>query len=546
MRVDPDVRAEFREGGSGWRWNGPLPAAVDSHPDIRKPPLITTSPPRNVLRTNIRLWLLSGELRSGMCHRKDKNMASIWSNARFPETGASTFADPNEHRSHFQRDYDRLLFSTPVRRLSDKTQVWPMDENDGVRTRLTHSHEVANLAKSIGTRIYEKAPGLFTGVHLYDVVQPILSSIGLVHDLGNPPFGHQGEQAIKQWFLERSDWIFSRHSRDGEGLMPVPLELRSEFLDFDGNPQTFRLVTKLQTSVANVGLGLTAATLAASLKYPIGARQQDSASKTRKKFGYFESEEIIVQWLRNETGLTEGDRHPLTWIMEACDDIAYSVLDVDDAMKKNVVSPDDVIELISSCNILNKSQAYIDIQGHFTKIRSAGHRPEIARDIKIGYLRATFISALIREASDKFIANGAAIFDFKYETPLMDGSDLCDKLKDVARQYAFGAPSVLRMEAKGAEAIHGLMSVFWNAIAQRKLHGDMTSRRTSPVSKYAYSLISPNYIEDAIRTHDAKDTAGSIRYRELRLLTDMISGMTDTFAIRLWQDIRQLDDVGTK
>jgi dGTPase len=125
----------------------------------------------------------------------------------------------------------------------------------------------------------------------------------------------------------------------------LSLSPRIEFLDFDGNPQSLRLVSKLQTSVAHVGLDLTAATLAASLKYPVGAKNREPNNPVAKKFGYFESEQSLIRWIREKTGPDEGQRHPLTWIMEACDNIAYSVLDVDDAMKKGVISPDDIVSL---------------------------------------------------------------------------------------------------------------------------------------------------------------------------------------------------------
>ena len=218
---------------------------------------------------------------------------SIWSKRRFSpsqkereeeKTVGSGGTTTDDWRSPFQHDYDRLLFSTPVRRLSDKTQVWPMDENDGVRTRLTHSHEVANLARSIGSRIAKSDPTIFAEIDLYDVVQPILSAIGLAHDLGNPPFGHRGEAAIGQWFKDREEWIFTHVDKDGSLLdRSIPENIRAEFTEFDGNPQTLRLLTKLQTSVAHVGLNLTAASLTATLKYPVGAGNQDKNQDYIKK-----------------------------------------------------------------------------------------------------------------------------------------------------------------------------------------------------------------------------------------------------------------------
>ncbi|MGZ5905642.1 MAG: dGTP triphosphohydrolase, partial [Reyranella sp.] len=188
-----------------------------------------------------------------------------------PKSGSDD--DRTGHRSEFERDFDRILFSTPVRRLSDKTQVFPLDRNDGVRTRLTHSHEVSNLARSIGSRIARERPDAFEGQDLDRTVLPLLGAIGLAHDLGNPPFGHQGEAAISQWFKDRYSWIFDRKAdaEDAEKIQPIPHSHLPEFLAFDGNPQTFRLLTRLQTSIGKAGLDLTAATLVADPRQRIGA-----------------------------------------------------------------------------------------------------------------------------------------------------------------------------------------------------------------------------------------------------------------------------------
>lgn len=486
---------------------------------------------------------------------------SIWSKARRPRPDAarSDQADactqapqlaedsakqtPIGHRSVFQQDYDRLLFSTPVRRLADKTQVWPMDENDGVRTRLTHSHEVANLARSIGTRAFIGIPDRFRDqngkVSLGDTVQPLLLAAGLGHDLGNPPFGHQGEAAISRWFKKRKEWIFTCTKENGENLAePVPDELWPEFTDFDGNPQSLRLLTKLQTHIDGVGLDLSAATLAAGLKYPVHVSNRKDNSALAKKAGYFESEKDVVSWIRNQTGLKEGQRHPLTWIMEACDDIAYSVLDVDDVLKKGMMSPDDVLVILR--RKLPENATVKKLDGRFNTVESKDMVPEIQRDIKIQYLRAFLIEALIDHASSTYIKNGEAIFCFKHEKALMDDSPLCEQLKEAARLNAFNHSTVLRTEAMGAVAIDGLMSVLWDAISDRKDQSNLRSKRVSARAKYVFSLISPNYIEQAVVSERSPGPASHLRYRELRLLTDMVSGMTDTFAMRLLNDINAI------
>ena len=418
-----------------------------------------------------------------------------------------------------------------------------MDANDSVRTRLTHSHEVANLARSIGTRVAKA----FDDADLHDVVQPILSAIGLSHDLGNPPFGHQGEVAIGRWFDYRSGWIFTHEDGSDKATVldrAVPKNLRTEFVDFDGNPQTLRILTRLQTSHRHVGLDLSAATLAASLKYPAHADARDKMRPSIKKAGYFESERETVEWIRRETGLKECQRHPLTWIMEACDDIAYSVLDLDDLLKKGIISPDDVLVILKHTENVKDLAIVGKLESKFAEINDDARRAEIRRDIKEQYVRAYMIEALINDASDAYQSNVEAIRRFELEMPLMEKNPLCDALKGIAQKYGFANPEVLRSEALGAAAIHGLMSVFWSAIHNRKKPSDLMSKRNEARDRYAFSLISPNYLESACREADpVKDGDRIARYHELRLLTDMISGMTDGFAITTWRKLSEVPDV---
>lgn len=424
-----------------------------------------------------------------------------------------------------------------------------MDENDGVRTRLTHSHEVANLARSIGTRVYLNNNTKFdeSGIGadgLLNVIQPILQAAGLGHDLGNPPFGHQGEAAIGGWFKKRAEWIFNKKTLDGQDLNStdvVQSELRSEFTAFDGNPQALRLLTRLQTHVDGMGLDLTAATLAAGLKYPVSFAGVDVNCPVKKKGGYFSSERSVVEWIRAQTGLSEGQRHPVTWIMEACDDIAYSVLDVDDVLKKGMMSPDDVLVVLG--RNVSGDPTVETLQNLFGRIQSKDRRPDMLRDIKIQYLRAHFIGALVSHASEQFSSNISAIFSYSHATPLMDNSLLCTELKKIAQKYAFENAHVLKAEALGAAALDGLMSAFWEAISDRKKYDDIESKRMSARSKFIFSVISPNYVQDAASAVQADNGAGGLRYRELRLLTDMVSGMTDSFAMRLWGEIQEIPHV---
>ena len=204
-----------------------------------------------------------------------------------------------------ERDYDRILFATPTRRLADKTQVFPLEKNDSVRTRLTHSHEVANLARSIGIRIaFDHAKDVFGPKHeelqIQRTVPALLAAIGLSHDLGNPPFGHQGEVAIQSWFAEM----------DQEGGK-LEGQIHADFLEFDGNAQSFRLLTRLQTLNDDFGLNLTDATLTSLLKYP---SFHNSKVNAHEKWGVFESERKVAEEIWKYTGLAEEQRHPLTYV----------------------------------------------------------------------------------------------------------------------------------------------------------------------------------------------------------------------------------------
>lgn len=353
--------------------------------------------------------------------------ASLWSETRLP-TGSGGDEKAGEHRTTFEQDYDRILFSSAVRRLSDKTQVFPLDANDAVRTRLTHSHEVANLARSIGLRAITEDNGAFDGADFWRTVLPVLGAAGLAHDLGNPPFGHQGEAAVAEWFALREKWIFDRTSngKDAAGVPPILAEHRNDFLKFDGNPQSLRLLTKLQTSHGKVGLHLSAGTIAATMKYTVSAANTDKSDPSRKKAGYFHSEKNVVDWVRSETGLAEGQRHPIAWITEAADDTAYSVLDVEDSMKKGIISPDDLLTILS-------------------------------------YARSFLIEDLVIHATQEYLARKKDIWGCTNNVGLMDTSPLCDRLKEIAREYAFGNSEVLYVEGKGRRAVFKLMDFFWDA-----------------------------------------------------------------------------------
>jgi dGTPase len=473
-------------------------------------------------------------------------MADLWSTARRSPTPISD----GDVRTDFEIDFDRLLFSTPVRRLADKTQVFPLEKNDGVRTRLTHSNEVSNLARSMGQRLIRLDENVFGDTdEIRNAAPVILASSGLAHDLGNPPFGHQGEAAIGRWFTA-NDKLFDEYrveprQKDSDKFSPVPSQSRGDFLKFEGNAQTIRLVARLQNTSGPHGLNLTAATLAAMMKYSVPSSTPRNSSAATKKFGYFASEADVFEWVSSETGVGAGQRHPLAWIMEASDDTAYSVLDVEDAMRKQLVSPEDSLAFLRRRFRTGAlSDALNELDGRFEKADASGASLSRAAEIKASYLRTRLIDFLVRGATASFLEDQKAIRALTREAPLLESgteaSDLYKALKEFARAHAYVSQPVLRSELEGAVALDKIMTCFWRAITDRESFSEMGSRRRTPQSAYAYALISESY--KWAFEHSAPSTSLPIRYLEMQLLTDMMSGMTDSFAMEMAAKLKPVID----
>lgn len=439
--------------------------------------------------------------------------------------------DSRETRTEIERDHDRILFSTPVRRLGDKTQVFPLERNDSVRNRLTHSHEVSNLARSIGTHlVFNKLLASKIRNSVRDI-PALLAATGLAHDLGNPPFGHQGETAIQKWFSDHKAVLNPLRSRAQQ----------LDFLHFEGNAQTFRLVTKLQLINDNYGLDLTYATLAALMKYSVPSNKFDSKSKFagRKKYGFFQSEASIASEIWRQTGLGEGIRHPLTYVMEACDDIAYSVLDAEDAVKKGLVSFHDLMAFLEhgSNNESFTAKVCKDSKGKSIKYRESKLTPAELNDVSMQRFRVFAIGAMVVAVGKSFIKNQNKILSGTFEGDLLGNSDaaaFCKSLKAFDKAHAYRNRAVLEIELQGYNVIRKLMDHLWAAISEPRVK-DIDADRASPLNNYIFNRISENYRRVAT---DSSNTM-SRRYKELQLMTDMISGMTDSFAVTFCNEIRK-------
>lgn len=476
-----------------------------------------------------------------------------------------------QHRTAAERDHDRILFATPTRRLGDKTQVFPLERNESVRTRLTHSHEVSNLARSCGTslvygplweRIRQDLPDTDAARdNARRSIPAMLAAVGLAHDIGNPPFGHQGESAIRQWIVDNEARIFKVSKKErkrlgGEGTKEIQKDLdhlnarhKTDFRKFEGNAQTLRTVSRLQVVKDGRGLNLSFGTLAALMKYTVGSTDAVKKDKnaSRRKVGIYASEEGLANEVRRETGLAAGMRHPLTFLMEACDDIAYSIVDAEDAVKKGIVSFADMVAWIKAHEFREDpvvSKLVEDVERDCVFPAKLALPPSERDDVSMQIFRTRAMGVMVGSVLARFEAGYDEIMDGRFEAPLVDASDaykLCEVLKEFDRLYAYRNRQVLEIELRGFNTLHGLMTLLWRGITEREKFSDPASERTSPFARYAYGRISENYkrVFEGRTGEGGCDETLPMRYRELQLLTDMVAGMTDQYAMDMYKELSE-------
>lgn len=421
-------------------------------------------------------------------------------------------AESQLSRSAFDQDYDRIIFSHPFRRLQDKTQVHPLPEQDFVHTRLTHSLEVSSVGRSLGKRVGEvvlqRHPELAGNFSLFDF-GAIVAAASLAHDLGNPPFGHAGEDAISDFFKENPH---------GQKFKARVSEAQwQDLTKFEGNAQGFRLLNKNQ-----YGLKLTYASLGAFTKYPCPALfpERDKKFRSQKKFGFFESEKSIFTEIATELGLIQTHssswkRHPLAFLVEAADDICYSIIDLEDGCSLGMVSYSDAKDLFEGVITKNKSK--------LGKLEQLQTLPE-----KIGFLRALAIGDLMEECTGLFLDHENDILHGNFDQALADECSSKNALKniiDVSVEKIYRARTVVEIEATGHEVLPGLLEEFTKAgswLIEKK-----SSRKYENLQK-----LIPEDISNAIMASPEND------YLMLRNIIDFISGMTDRHALSLYRKIK--------
>lgn len=452
--------------------------------------------------------------------------------------------NPNSEdlRTEFEKDYHRIIGSASFRRLQDKTQVFPLDKSDFVRTRLTHSLEVSSFAKSLGQNISKKIlldikDEGFQESYQADVCD-ILQCAGLLHDIGNPPFGHFGETVIRQWFLKN----LGRFTYNGRSLMEVlSQQMKEDLFNFEGNTQALRLVTKLHYLVDANGMNLTKGLLGTIIKYPVSSLEinKDSGNIKDKKMGYYYAEREIFDDIQEALG-TYGERHPLAYVLEAADDIAYRTADIEDAFKKGCITYGQLVqELKQKGEGEEKDSEYsklvLALEDRYRKALERGVAQPETYAVQNWVVRIQ--GKLIACATYGFTANYQEIMEGTYKRDLFSGTcgeQIAQALGDIAYRYAFTSRPILKLEVAAEAILTFLLDKFVDAA----IYYD-TDTKLNAVQEKIIALISDNY--KAIYKIYSKDRSDAEKlYLRLLLVTDSICGMTDSYAKGLYQELNGL------
>lgn len=471
-----------------------------------------------------------------------------WDQLLCEQRQCTSLKKSTDNRNEFQRDYHRIVGSASFRRLQDKTQVFPLDKSDFVRTRLTHSLEVSSFAKSLGQTCF-----LWLKNNAADrdnipadeqigKIANILECAGLIHDIGNPPFGHFGETSVRNWFADNLGKLKFRGLYVG-GVLDQ--RMKNDLLNFEGNAQALRLLTKLHYLVDDKGMHLTYALLNTIIKYPVDScRINKSSGNIRdKKMGYYLAEEELFKQITEATG-AYGCRYPLVYLLEAADDIAYSTADIEDAVKKGFLSYENLLEELESGEFLSDRAEEKERNTYDSAVNMLKKKYETARERGISdpklnavqnwiiYIQNVFINA----ACAGFTANYDAIMEgsFKSEiisAPCGGAAPLMKAMKMIAVKYVFRSTHIIKMEISANTIIRFLLDTFVPAAVKYD-----TDEPLNSVEERLMSIISRNYLMAYKVASEGKSDQEKL-YLRLLLVTDFICGMTDSYAKNLYQQL---------
>jgi dGTPase len=446
-----------------------------------------------------------------------------WVNCISPKREGKDSSD--SQRSNFQRDYDRLIFSSVFRRLQNKTQVFPLPGNIFVHNRLTHSLEVASVGRSLGAMVGDHIAQVIndpmaTLFYQYELSN-VISAACLAHDIGNPPFGHSGEKALSTYFVENIDKVIG----DRELRAYFDDHEWSDITNFEGNANAFHLLSYNYNGKLEFGHQLTMTTLASILKYPCNSTEINKSYKHRKKYGYFKVDEQKFRNVVKYTNMVSEDgnikRHPFVYLVEAADDICYRIIDFEDAHRIGLISSKDTIDLLrQTIGDLSKSTTQ-DLKKIDTRLKNVTDKNEV-----VSYLRAKAISSLSARACSEFIENKDAIIAGQWNHTLLDhiedSSKGLEEMNKVSIDKIYNHKSVINVEIAGYRVLSELLDVFITATLTHK---------PTALQKKTLSLVPSQF-------HRGSDSS---HYEKVLNILDFVAGMTDGYATEMYRNFKGIE-----
>ncbi|WP_320034137.1 dGTPase [Halarcobacter sp.] len=453
-----------------------------------------------------------------------------------------------------ESDRGRILSAPALRRLQKKTQVFPLELNAAVRSRLTHSLEVSQTARFIAKTILKKSEGKFGLENFDDAFVSLAEMTSLLHDIGNPPFGHFAEVAINNWMSKRGVKIF-------ENVVNVSVEnkefkdmLLKDLCSFDGNAQAIRVVTKLQR------LNLSFPQIASVIKYTRGAYESkplksEPFSYLKKKPGFYYSEKEIVDKIKTSLDLKDGCRFPITYIMEAADDISYLNADMEDAVDKGILKFEDIYRLIKEeCEKMQETYLLELVEKFYNKAKQNEEEP-YQFNLFLTLTRAKLTHALVEHVSNIYLENHEAVFNGTFNSALLEYdteskyTKAVEVLQNISVKYIYNYKDIQTLELKGQKILSSLFENYTPLLElssedfEELVKGERIScflsqrliRRLSSKHIVAYKDAVAKLNKEESEKYEIQEW-----YYRARLLIDYISGMTDDFALNEYKTLEAL------
>ncbi|MCL7762282.1 deoxyguanosinetriphosphate triphosphohydrolase [Polaribacter sp. Z014] len=439
------------------------------------------------------------------------NWEQLLSLKRFGDTQKRPRAAQDETRLGFDVDFDRIIFSSAFRSLQDKTQVIPLSNTDFVHTRLTHSLEVSVVGRTLGRRVgkvlLERHPNLVALGYTFNDFGSIVGTASLMHDIGNPPFGHSGEKAIGEYFKTGKGEKYKEQLTANE---------YQDLIDFEGNANGFKILTESRMAIPG-GLRLSYATLGAFLKYPKESLPKKPTNHiVDKKYGFFQSDKASFLDVVQDLGMKQKSatavsfyRHPLAYLVEAADDICYTIIDFEDGINLGLIEEEFALEYM-----IKLVKDTIDSK----KYHSLEHKTD-----RVSYLRALAIGVLINEAVSIFLANEEAILKGTFEKSLLDKCKYEAQINDILKisvDKIYKSTEVVEKEVAGYRIIADLLDVFVSAL-NNKFEGNQSN-----FDNLVLNLLPEEY-----------QTETSSLYHRIMQICSYVSRMSDSYAIRMHKKI---------